>query len=120
MFCFRLFPFGKCDIGNVTGTWRGDRAVEHPPGIGSGDGDAIVMLDVDTIPEEEGVYGGAPDSIWTGGHGKEDLIRIAKAANELIPCKGAIVVSVFMTIATELSTKRSGLSNQQWFVVLST
>ena len=39
--------------------------MEHPSGIGPGDGDAIVMLDIDTIPKEEGVNGGAPDSVWT-------------------------------------------------------
>ena len=78
--------------------------MKHPFGIGSGDGYAIIMLEIDSITEEEGVDGGAPDSIWTDGHGEEDLIRITKAANELIPCKeGAIIVSVFMTIATELT-----------------
>ena len=77
--------------------------MKHPFGIGSGDGYAIIMLEIDSITEEEGVDGGAPDSVWTDGHGEEDLIRIAEAADELIPCEDAIVVSIFMTVATKLT-----------------
>ena len=79
--------------------------VEHPLGVESGGGNAIIILDIDAIPEEEGINGRAPDSTRTNSHGEENLIRIriVKAANELISCEGAIVVCVSMTIATKLT-----------------
>ena len=55
--------------------------MEHPPGVGSGGGDAIIILDVDANPEAEGINGGAPDSVRTDSHGEEYLIRIIEAAN---------------------------------------
>ena len=63
------------------------------------------MLKVDSVTEEEGVDGGAPDAVWTNSHGEEDLVRIAETANQLIPCKGTIVVCVLVTIvATDGAT----------------
>ena len=61
------------------------------------------MLEVDSITEEEGADGGAPDSVWTDSHGEDDLVRITEAADELIPCEDATVVSIVMTVATKLT-----------------
>ena len=61
------------------------------------------MLEVDIVTKEEGVDGGAPDAVWTDSHGEEYLVRIAEAADEFIPRESAIVVSIFMTVATQLT-----------------
>ena len=79
--------------------------MEHTSGIGSRRRNAVIVLNVDIIPEKEGVYQGAPNTIRTDSHGEEDLVRIAETANQLIPCKGTIVVCVLVTIvATDGAT----------------
>ena len=88
--------------------------MDHPPGVGSGGGDAIIILDVDAIPKEEGINGGAPNSVRTNSHGEEHLIRIVKAANELISCECEGVVFVSMWFDDHCGKAYRSLNNN-WF-----
>ena len=65
-------------------------------------GGAIIILDVDAMPKEEGINDGDPNPAITYSHGKEHSICITKAANKNVPSEGVVVVCVAMTVATKL------------------